>query len=185
MKSRPGVTHRYRQARMDVESAIRTRRTHKAFAPDPIAARAGRRAARAGALGAEPSPDEPVAVPSPGAGRARGPEGRRRSGGGLEARPRPDAGRDDRPSAPRIRSRIRRTCVRPRARSMRSCSPRTAAVSRVTGGLRACSGSPPGLEALGIPPSERFVALIHLGWPRQEREPPERLPTADVVTYLP
>ena len=29
-----------------------------------------------------------------------------------------------------------------------------------------------------------FVALIHLGWPRQEKEPPERSPQADVVTYL-
>ncbi len=41
-----------------------------------------------------------------------------------------------------------------------------------------------GLEALEIGPGERFVALIHLGWPRQERQPPERLPPADVVTYL-
>jgi nitroreductase len=41
-----------------------------------------------------------------------------------------------------------------------------------------------GLAALEIPPEERFVALIHLGWPRQEKEPPERLPPADVVTYL-
>jgi nitroreductase len=45
--------------------------------------------------------------------------------------------------------------------------------------------SQPGREALAIPASERFVALIHLGWPRQEKEPPERAPTADVVTYLP
>jgi nitroreductase len=41
-----------------------------------------------------------------------------------------------------------------------------------------------GLEALGIGPDERFVALIHLGWPRQERQPPERLPSRDVVNYL-
>lgn len=41
-----------------------------------------------------------------------------------------------------------------------------------------------GLEALEIPPNERFVALIHLGWPRQEKEPPTRLPPADFVTYL-
>ena len=32
-----------------------------------------------------------------------------------------------------------------------------------------------GREALGIPAGERFVALIHLGRPRQEREPPEAL----------
>lgn len=45
--------------------------------------------------------------------------------------------------------------------------------------------TPAGSEALGIPHNERFVALIHLGWPRQEKEPPARLPTGDVVTYLP
>ncbi len=44
--------------------------------------------------------------------------------------------------------------------------------------------TPTGLEALGIPPEERFVALIHLGWPRQEKEPPERLPPDDVVAFL-
>jgi nitroreductase len=41
-----------------------------------------------------------------------------------------------------------------------------------------------GLEALGIGADERFVALIHLGWPRQEKEPPDRLPPRDVVNYL-
>jgi nitroreductase len=41
-----------------------------------------------------------------------------------------------------------------------------------------------GLEALGIPPAERFVALIHLGWPRQAKEPPDRLPPGDFITYL-
>lgn len=44
--------------------------------------------------------------------------------------------------------------------------------------------TPQGLDAVGISPDERFVALIHLGWPRQEKDPPERLPLADVVTYL-
>jgi nitroreductase len=44
--------------------------------------------------------------------------------------------------------------------------------------------TPEGLAALGIPPSEHFVALIHLGWPRQEKRPPDRLPPADFVTYL-
>ncbi len=44
--------------------------------------------------------------------------------------------------------------------------------------------SPRGLAALQIPPEERFVALVHLGRPRQERRPPERLAPAEVVTYL-
>jgi nitroreductase len=44
--------------------------------------------------------------------------------------------------------------------------------------------TPEGRAALQIPEKERFVALIHLGWPRQEKDPPERAPQADVVTYL-
>ncbi len=41
-----------------------------------------------------------------------------------------------------------------------------------------------GRAALGFEPHERFVALIHLGWPRQEKVPPEREPLASVVSYL-
>jgi len=52
---------------------------------------------------------------------------------------------------------------------------------RTPGVLRTAQG----LAALGIPSSERFVALIHLGWGRQEKAPPERLPEADYVSYLP
>ena len=51
---------------------------------------------------------------------------------------------------------------------------------RTPGVLRTSAG----LDALGIPPDERFVGLIHLGSRRQEKEPPSRLPVADVVTYL-
>lgn len=42
-----------------------------------------------------------------------------------------------------------------------------------------------GRAALGIPDDERFVALMHLGWARGEKDPPERAPKAEVVTYLP
>jgi nitroreductase len=51
---------------------------------------------------------------------------------------------------------------------------------RTPGVLRAEEGR----KALGIPASERFVALIHLGWPRQEKAPPERTPHTAVVSYL-
>jgi nitroreductase len=44
--------------------------------------------------------------------------------------------------------------------------------------------TPEGLAALEIPPEEQFVSLIHLGWPRQEKEPPERLPSSEYVSYL-
>jgi nitroreductase len=41
-----------------------------------------------------------------------------------------------------------------------------------------------GRAALGVADGERLLGLLHLGPPRQEREPPERAPTAAVVTYL-
>ena len=44
--------------------------------------------------------------------------------------------------------------------------------------------TPEGREAIGLGEDERFVALIHLGPPRQEREAPEREPPASYVEYL-
>lgn len=51
---------------------------------------------------------------------------------------------------------------------------------RTPGALR----TEPGLDAVQIPPTERFVALIHLGWPRQGKQPPQRLAPGEFVTYL-
>jgi nitroreductase len=45
--------------------------------------------------------------------------------------------------------------------------------------------TPDGAKAAGMEPDELFVALIHLGHARQEKSPPERLPPADFVSYLP
>src|SRR4051794_5225798 len=41
-----------------------------------------------------------------------------------------------------------------------------------------------GRAALGVPDDERIIGLLHLGPPRQEREAPERVPAGDVVTFL-
>ena len=41
-----------------------------------------------------------------------------------------------------------------------------------------------GQEAVGIGSNERFVALIHLGQPVQEQRPPERAPAEQVVEFL-
>src|SRR4051794_36799138 len=41
-----------------------------------------------------------------------------------------------------------------------------------------------GRAALGVPDDERIIGLLHLGPPRQEREAPERAPAGDVVTFL-
>jgi nitroreductase len=44
--------------------------------------------------------------------------------------------------------------------------------------------SPEGREALGIGDDERVLGLIHLGPQRQEQPPPDRLPPGDYVTFL-
>ncbi|HEV3227861.1 MAG TPA: nitroreductase [Solirubrobacteraceae bacterium] len=41
-----------------------------------------------------------------------------------------------------------------------------------------------GRQALGIPDDERVLGLLHLGRPRQERPSPERAPVGEVVSYL-
>jgi nitroreductase len=41
-----------------------------------------------------------------------------------------------------------------------------------------------GRTALGLPAEERAIALVHLGPLRQEKAPPERVPAVDVVTHL-
>ena len=61
--------------------------------------------------------------------------------------------------------------------------------ARGLGGLlahaRGACARPTGAAAVGMGEDELFVALVHLGRARQEKAPPERLPPADFVTYLP
>lgn len=45
--------------------------------------------------------------------------------------------------------------------------------------------TPEGAAAVGMAPDELFIALIHLGQARQDKQPPDRLPPTDFVTYLP
>lgn len=44
--------------------------------------------------------------------------------------------------------------------------------------------TPQGRAAVGLGENEHFVGLIHLGAPVQEQRPPEREPAASVVEYL-
>jgi nitroreductase len=43
---------------------------------------------------------------------------------------------------------------------------------------------PAGKEALGIGDDETAIGLLHLGYPRQEQRVPERAPTSEFVQYL-
>ena len=45
--------------------------------------------------------------------------------------------------------------------------------------------TPEGRAAVGVGEGERIIGLLHLGWPRQEKPAPERLPPGDFVTSLP
>ena len=45
--------------------------------------------------------------------------------------------------------------------------------------------TPGGCSAAGVPDGERAIGLLHLGPVRQEKEPPGRLAPEDFVTYLP
>ncbi len=45
--------------------------------------------------------------------------------------------------------------------------------------------TPDGRAAVGMEEDELFVALIHLGRGRGEKQPPDRLPPRDFVRYLP
>ena len=45
--------------------------------------------------------------------------------------------------------------------------------------------TPEGRAAVGVGEEERVLGLLHLGPPRQDKEPPERLPPGDFVTFLP
>ncbi len=51
---------------------------------------------------------------------------------------------------------------------------------RTPGVLRSAAG----LAALEVPGDERVLGLLHLGHPRQEPRVPERAPVADVAMYL-
>jgi nitroreductase len=44
--------------------------------------------------------------------------------------------------------------------------------------------TPEGRAALGIDEGERAIGLLHLGPARQEQRPPERAPARDVIAYL-
>jgi len=41
-----------------------------------------------------------------------------------------------------------------------------------------------GRAAVGLPDSERFVGLLHLGSPRQDKQPPERPPVEQATEFL-
>ncbi len=168
---------------MDVEDAIRSRRTHKAFAPDPVPRELLDELLEL----ARWAPNHHLT--NPWRFRVLGPRAlaRLKQAAGPEA-----ASKLDR--APTL---VAATMIRSadpvedqEDLCATACAVFAVLLAAHNRGLAGYWRTPEvlrtadGREALEIQASERFVALIHLGWPRQERQPPERLPPADVVTYL-
>jgi nitroreductase len=168
---------------MDVETAIRTRRTHKAFAPEPLPPE------QIGELLelASWAPNHNLTVPW--RFRVIGPQtlGRLKEIAGPEG-----AAKLDR--APTL---VVVSCVLDgdpveeeedlHATAAASYIVLLAAHARGFAGYWRTPGLLRGEEgraAVGLPEEERFVGLLHLGYPRQEKPAPER-PGADrTTTYL-
>jgi nitroreductase len=168
---------------MDIEEAIRSRRTHKAFAPQPLP----REELDALLALARWAPNHNLT--NPWRFRVVGPVAldRLKAAAGPEAAPKLDRA----PTlvvATAVRSEdpvqdqedLLATACAVYAVLLAAHGRGLAGYWRTPGVLRTREG----LEAVGVPDGERFVALIHLGWPRQEKAPPERLPPPDFIAYL-
>jgi nitroreductase len=168
---------------MELEQAIRTRRTHKAFGPEPVPREVLTELLELGRW----APNHHLT--NPWRFRVLGPEAlaRLKQAAGPEA-----AAKLDR--APTL---IAVTSVRAEdpVQDEEDLLASAAATYAVLLGAhaRGLAGywrtpevlrTSPGRRALGIPESEHFVGLVHLGQPRQPKDPPERAPLEAVTEYL-
>jgi nitroreductase len=163
---------------MDVETAIRTRRTHKAFAPEPLPREQIDELLELASW----APNHNLTVPW--RFRVIGPETLRRL--------KEVAVKLDR--APTL---IVVSCVLGgdpveeeedlHATATASYIVLLAAHGRGLAGYWRTPGilrSAEGRASVGLPEEERFVGLLHLGHPRQEKPPPERPGADQTTTYL-
>jgi nitroreductase len=170
---------------VDVEAAIRTRRTHKAYAPEPVERRTLEELLEL----ARWAPNHNLT--NPWRFRVLGPEALRRlkEAAGPEA-----AAKLDRAPTLVVASVVRAgdpvqdeedLC----ATAVASYIVLLAAHARGLAGYwrtPAVLRTPEGGAAVGIGEGEHAIGLIHLGHPRQDRQPPEgRLGPGEFVTFLP
>ncbi len=170
-------------AGVDVETAIRTRRTHKAFRPEPVARETLDELFEL----ARWAPNHHLSCPW--RFRVVGP-------GALE-RLKLAAGPEAAPKLDRAPTLVVCSCVLTGDEVQDGEDLHATAVAayivllaaharglatywRTPGVLRTAEG----LEAVGVPEGERFVGLLHLGTPVQEQRVPERPGAEACVTYL-
>jgi nitroreductase len=169
---------------VELEEAIRTRRTHKAYGPEPV----DRETLEELLELARWAPNHHLT--NPWRFRVLGPEAleRLKQAAGPEA-----AGKLDR--APTLVVASATQSGDPVQDDEDMCAAAVATYVVLLGAhARGLAGywrtpavlrSAEGREAVGVEPGERVLGLLHLGEPRQQKEPPERLPPDEFVTFLP
>lgn len=168
---------------MDVETAIRTRRTHKAFGPEALSHEQIEELLEL----ARWAPNHHLTAPW--RFRVLGPRALERLKGA--------AGEEGAAKLDRAPTLIVVSCALAadpvqaeedlHATAVASYIVLLAAHGRGLAGYWRTPGllrSPQGRAAIGLPDDERFVGLLHLGRRRQEKEPPERPPVAQTTTFL-
>ena len=168
---------------MDVETAIRTRRTHKAFGSEPLPREQIDELLELASW----APNHNLTVPW--RFRVVGPETLRRL--------KEVAGPEGAAKLDRAPTLIVVSCVLNgdpveeeedlHATAASSYIVLLAAHARGLAGYWRTPGllrTPEGCAAVGLPEGERFVGLLHLGHPRQEKQPPERPGADQATTYL-
>jgi nitroreductase len=168
---------------VDVETAIRTRRTHKAFAPEPLPRGQVEELLEL----ADWAPNHHLTVPwrfrvvGPLAlarlKQAAGPEGAAK----LDRCPTlvvASAVPDEDPV--QSEEDVLATAVASYIVLLAAHARGLAGYWRTPGLLREREGR----AAVGLPDGERFVGLLHLGLPRQEKAPPPRQPAAATTIFL-
>jgi nitroreductase len=168
---------------MDVETAIRTRRTHKAFEPKPLSREALDELLELASW----APNHHLTAPW--RFRVVGPASlqRLKEAAGPEAAPKLDR-------APTLvvascvlsgdveqdEEDLHATAIACYIVLLAAHANGLAGYWRTPSVLR----EPSGRAAVGLPDDERFVGLLHLGHPVQEQRVPERPPVAETTVYL-
>jgi nitroreductase len=168
---------------VELEEAIRTRRTHKVYGAEPV----GRETLEELLELARWAPNHNLT--NPWRFRVLGPESLTRL---KEAAGPEEAGKLDRAPTLVVASQVRSADP---AQDEEDLCAVAAAITLVLLGAhgRGLAGywrtpavlrTPEGRAAAGVPDGERVLGLIHLGPRRQGKEPPERLAPGEYVTFL-
>jgi nitroreductase len=162
---------------VEVEQAIRTRRTHKAYGPEPV----DRATLDELFELARWAPNHHLT--NPWRFRVVGPRAleRLKAAAGEEAAPKLDR-------APTLV--VVSACGNEEDRDATAAAAYIVLLAAHARGLAgywrtpAVLATPEGRAAVGVGDDEQVLGMLHLGPPRQEQRVPERAPVADVVSYL-